>query len=213
MIIEPQIFDNIISVEEQDIILEYMESNYKKWGFNSYVSSKAVNPSSNLKFPGYSENLVKTKIYGEMLPILKKIEANVCEKLSLRFLQNDRYKLNCFPPIEQHTTNELYRNIHFDMLNDHIVLLYYANDSDGDTLLFKNKRGYDSSSNKKTMYEANNGIFDNIELIKSVTPKKGNILMFDGKLLHCAGWPSKHNRYNVNFNISIDNGNTIKSLI
>jgi len=212
MIIQTQILHNIISVEEQDILLNFMESNYKNWGFYSYVSSKLVNPKSNIKFPGYSHNIKKSKKYGEILPILKRIESNVCEKINLKFLQNDRYKLNCFPPNQNYRNDELYRNIHYDMLNNHIVFLYYVNDSDGDTLLFKNKRGYDSSSNTKTMIEASNGIFDNIELIDSITPKKGSVLVFDGKLLHCAGWPTKGNRYNVNFNISVDDKKT-KNLI
>jgi hypothetical protein len=213
MVIETQIFENIISVEEQDIVFDFMETDYENWVFSSYISSKMVNPKSNIKFPGYSCNINKEKKYDKILPIIKKIETNTCKKTGFKFLQNDRYKLNCFPPINGYNLDELYRNIHYDMLNEHIVLLYYVNDSDGDTLLFKNKRGYDSSSNTKTMIEANNGIFDNIELIETITPKKGSVSVFDGKLLHCAGWSKTHNRYNVNFNISIDNNQKKINLI
>ena len=214
MFVETQVFENVISTKEQDTILEFMESNHKNWHFYSYVSA-VFNPVSNVQFPGYTYNIEKSDAekFEKIFPILKKIESTVCEKINLKFLQNDRYKLNCQPPVGEYTTDELYRNIHYDRITEHVVLIYYANDSDGDTLLFKNKKGYDLVSNRLTMLEANEGKYENVELAQSITPKKGKAVVFDGKLLHCAGWSKVANRYVVNLNMVLDNNKKRTNLI
>ena len=51
------------------------------------------------------------------------------------------------------------------------VILYYVNDSDGDTLFFDNK--------------------DKLNIIKRVSPKKGRVVHFDNNKLH-ASWIHLH---------------------
>lgn len=63
--------------------------------------------------------------------------------------------------------------IHFDhKSNDFRSLLYYINDSDGDTIFF----------NKK------------LKEIKRVKPKKNTAVLFDSNLLHCGCNPIKSNK-------------------
>ena len=70
---------------------------------------------------------------------------------------------------------------HIDLNSPHWVCLYYINDSDGDTVFFKD--------DMKTE-------------IKRVPPKKGRIAFFDGSIYH-AGTPSETNsRAVVNFNFT-----------
>ena len=59
--------------------------------------------------------------------------------------------------------------IHTDLKFPHWVCLYYVNDSDGDTIFYKNDR--------KTE-------------IKRVSPKKGRIVFFNGDIPHDGGVPS-----------------------
>jgi hypothetical protein len=68
--------------------------------------------------------------------------------------------------------------IHTDVNIPHWVCLYYVDDSEGDTILFKD--------DKKT-------------IIKRVTPKKGRIVFFDGSIPHCSSRPSNKTRTIVNF--------------
>ena len=70
-------------------------------------------------------------------------------------------------------------DIHIDLPWDHLVCLYYINDSDGDTVLFEDDR--------KTIRE-------------QITPKKGRALFFDGAIPHCSTRPKDNVRAIINFN-------------
>lgn len=74
-----------------------------------------------------------------------------------------------------------YARPHTDFGTPHWVVLYYVNDSDGDTVFFDN----------------------NNNIIKRVTPKKGRIVLFNGNILHSGGIPKENPRCVINFNIAI----------
>ena len=75
--------------------------------------------------------------------------------------------------------------IHRDMIEKHIVCLYYVNETDGDTLFYSRKR---------------NGQ-DYGEITQRITPQKGRVVIFDGSIFHCSSPPTKNVRININFDI------------
>ena len=68
---------------------------------------------------------------------------------------------------------------HTDLTYPHLVCLYYVNNSDGDTILFKD--------DKKTE-------------IKRISPKKGRCVFFDGSIPHCGSRSEVSTRAILNFN-------------
>ena len=68
---------------------------------------------------------------------------------------------------------------HVDCNFPHTVVLYYLNNSDGDTVFF-DKQG---------------------NVSQRVSPKKGRVLVFDGTIYHGGGIPKKYPRSVVNFDI------------
>ena len=81
---------------------------------------------------------------------------------------------------------------HVDFYAPHHSLLYYVNDSDGDTV-FYNERFKGDTNMRKFSVE------------KRITPKKGKAVLFEGDHYHSAGIP-KHTlrRLVINLNYRID---------
>ena len=62
---------------------------------------------------------------------------------------------------------------------DHFVILYYVNNSDGETVLFKKNKFW-----------------------KKITPKQGRVLIFNGDIKHAAGCPIDNQvRAVININV------------
>ena len=76
-------------------------------------------------------------------------------------------------------TKRSYNEPHVDLPYKHTVVLYYVNDADGDTVFFDK---------------------DN-RVVRSVSPKKGRVILFDGALYHGGGIPKNGPRCIVNFDI------------
>jgi NAD+--asparagine ADP-ribosyltransferase len=64
---------------------------------------------------------------------------------------------------------------HVDMTIPHMVLLYYVNDSDGDTIIFHQKH----SSDQDPVLTVN----------RSISPKAGSAILFDGLTYHSSASP------------------------
>ena len=69
-------------------------------------------------------------------------------------------------------------NIHVDYKIPHLVLIYYVNTVDGDTLIYEDNK-----------------------IIEKVTPKRGRCLMFNGSLQHTSTSPALGPRIIINNNI------------
>ena len=81
-----------------------------------------------------------------------------------------------------HNTDQKNYEPHTDLPYKHMVVLYYVNDADGDTVFFDN---------------------NNNNIIKSVSPKKGRAVSFDGSILHGGGIPTKGPRCIVNYDLDV----------
>lgn len=105
-------------------------------------------------------------------------------KISDRLL---RAKANLMPKV--YADNDMMHNTpHVDDLIPHWVLIYYVNDSDGDTFIF-NETGTQMDVSSITIQHR-------------VTPKQGRIVIFDGKYLHAGMHPTVADfRSVINFNI------------
>jgi hypothetical protein len=83
---------------------------------------------------------------------------------------------------------------HVDLNRDHLVLLYYVLDSDGDTILI------DKQLNSENTKEYDVHVKD-YEVLAKVTPKQGRAIIFDGRYYHTAEQPKANMRCVINFNI------------
>ena len=114
------------------------------------------------------------------LPILWFLE----QKTGIKFLDINRIKINLLTP--NNTTEDNYAPPHYDVPDPGWVsMVYYINDSDGDTKIFD-----------KYVAQRNT----DLKVIGTSTPKAGNAVIFDSNRCILVGNPIKFpNRYVINF--------------
>lgn len=71
--------------------------------------------------------------------------------------------------------------------------IYYISDSDGDTILFNEFYKNTVDTSRKTIY-------------KTITPKKGRLVMFDGTRYHTNTWSTQKERVLLNINFEQTQG-------
>jgi hypothetical protein len=87
----------------------------------------------------------------------------------------------------------------------HVVFLYYVKDSDGDTVILKNK--FQINKDAETSLDSSLEDKSNIEILERVTPKQGRVVVFDGAHYHAAGIPKKCERIVLNFDVFVNSIN------
>jgi hypothetical protein len=184
-----KIFDNLLSLdEEQKIVKCFLDKSFPYFFLNNSVTDDILNNFKNKNLNIKENNMFVHTFYNEN----KKISNNChlvdflynkfCEKTNLKFKSILRCRLNL--QNKQLLKFKNYFNTpHIDSDISHKVLLYYPNDTDGDTLIFNN----------------------NFEIIKRVEPKKGRFLLFEGHNYHAACVPVENEiRLAVNFDLLYD---------
>ena len=137
-------------------------------GFGSTLYNPIDNVNEKLTF------LLLTPFY----VLLNKLNLVLFELINVRsFLQIP--STNTSKTLRPHTDHDI----------PHLVFLYYANDSDGDTIFYE--------QDQKTE-------------ITRVSPKKGRAVIFDGSIPHSGSTPTKNERIAININFSVINFNTLQ---
>ena len=85
------------------------------------------------------------------------------------------------------TFGDYYNVPHVDDEQPHKTMIYYVNDADGDTVIFKERFSGILNYSKKTIE-------------KSVSPKKGKAVIFDGLRYHTGSVPTQGHRILININ-------------
>ncbi len=140
---------------------------------------------------GYSRTIFAGgEIYEkEIMPWCLHVLDSTLDKAGIQMDELHRIQINLL----YRNTDPLYKEgmwttAHIDEDKDHTVLLYYVNDSDGDTFLFNEKRNEEFS--------------EFTELVR-VTPKAGSALLFNGQHFHSASNPiNSIKRLAINFNFT-----------
>lgn len=162
MIDDIYVFDNIIDKNHQK---HYQNLLFKKirWKFEVDVT----NPKNEQRRPGFSYVYMKDgviyKYHDHMMDLLNA----ACDKIN--FKREDCLQGRSFLQLPLNLKDRSLDAPHIDADRDHLVILYYVNDSDGDTLLFNDK----------------------LDIIRRVKPKKGRMLLFEGNTLHTSSHPTK----------------------
>ena len=187
-----KILDNIIPKKQQEEIKNFMYGKTFPWYFVSDITHLDNQHQSR---PGHFHLMVdKGKTNSDYISEIKKISDSVNKKIKKKL---QMYQVRSFLQLP---LNEklLYSDSkhredtpHIDIEQPHTVFLYYVNDADGDTVI------YDYVS--KNVKDVPN--YEDIKMVKKITPKQGRVVVFDGMTWHSSTQPTKGPRCIVNFDM------------
>jgi hypothetical protein len=195
MIKNYHIFDDILNKGEQKILYDYVKSNDIEWKVRENITGQYGGLAETHKFPAKVHSKPECK-NEEIKRIIDSIELIVAKKLNLEFIKNYRWKINWTEPIGDYNPMDL---LHCDVITEHIAMVYYINDSTGDTCIYNNINGNTAETYQENF---NNVDYNLYSLLANVTPKMGRCLVFDGKLAHFGNYPFKGDRFIINFNFA-----------
>lgn len=185
------ILDDVISLETQDKIESTMLGNKFPWFYSKDME---------YDFVGFElDNMVASTGFNhafyynnrQLSPHLNLVYSVLTQFLASQNMEIDkliRCKANLTTP-QRPFSSELHNIPHVDDILDHYVLLYYTNDSDGDTVFFNEK--FEKWLTKPTV-------------MQKVSPKKGRVVFFHGDRYHCASNPVSNDvRVIINYNFTV----------
>ena len=200
------IFDDLISKEDQKILNDYVKNSNIEWVSVENITGEYGGKKETHKFPAKVHPKPKCK-NEEINRIIDNIELNVAKKLNLEFIKNYRWKINWTIPIGEYNPMDL---LHCDGIRDHIAMIYYINDSTGNTCIYNNINGNTAEAFQKNYVNTD---YNSHYLLTSISPKMGRCVVFDGKLAHHGNYPSNGDRFIINFNFAAKSENVQNSLI
>jgi len=187
------ILDDVIPKVQQDKIESLLLGHRTSWVYMHDIALSKEDMARNgitQRTPGmasyFNDELIKYHnkfMFDEM----KIIAHAAAEKINfpLKKILASRSFLH-FPTREE--LHKKYDNVHVDHTFDHLVCLYYVNDTDGDTVLFKSFHG-----DKVRL--------STIEEYQRVSPKKGRCILFNGTRFHSSTPPTKDIRCIANYTL------------
>jgi len=188
------IFDDIISESDKNKLEEYVKLSNLKWNYQHNITGQ-YGGTDSLELPA---NVLKGIDITDtiILNIINSIKFNLLNKLNMEFEKDYRYKINWTTPISE---NYDFKNlIHVDMDVAHIAIVYYINDTDGNTVFLNNKKGNSAESHQNNFKGIN---LDDFEIVNRIPPKKGRAVIFDGNIYHYGEYPTITDRFIINFDL------------
>lgn len=169
---------NILSKKESDLFLK--NTIYNKF-FPWYYLHDSADAKKKDNFFNYSwvhGLIVDGKINSPFFKLFEKNIFNILKKFKVEDKNIIRIRLGKTVSIGKKYIN----NPHIDQQKEHYTILYYLNNSDGDTYFYKN---------------------DGKTLINKITPEQNKAVLFDGLTWHASSKPIK-NMYRIVLNINLE---------
>ena len=179
-----QVIDNVISEKYSELIFD--EFAKLPWTF---VPDISFGSQAKRNVPGFSHsfylheefnNKEKKTIQSEKYSLIQPLLLEAFNKLNFNANLNNVFRSRARLTLDRPELSEQDRidNIHVDYKIPHLVLIYYVNTVDGDTLIYEDNK-----------------------IIERVSPKRGRCLLFNGSLQHTSTSPALGPRIIINNNI------------
>jgi hypothetical protein len=189
-----KIIDDFLEPPYLKLIQDSFNKNFP-WYYLDNISTPDV---SNITSFGFYHILVFDKKFtnSKFVPLFEKLIFKMLEATQLKTILKVRADMTMF------SKDKTIHVPHIDLLqdvdgvsNNHISAIFYVNDSDGDTVIFNER--------KHTTEDLTPNIND-LTIKERITPKQNRFVMFSGSHIHTGHSPSNHkNRILINANFDI----------
>jgi hypothetical protein len=174
----PWIYDHAPAYGDTKLDYDFIKNDENIISLNFGVFRHAVFRDKKIISPFYDLYLSNLK---SVIEKKFKVEVESFERIYLNFSTPTGTKTEKYgvPHIDERTTNTK-------------IVIYYINDTDGDTVVFDEYYNDRINSEKKTISQR-------------ITPKKSRAVMFDSTRYHSTSWPSENTRriININFHVKV----------
>lgn len=174
-----RVIDNVISEKYSQFLFEEIVK--LKWTFVPNLSYSENNSTDNCGFSynfflakNLSSDNIEKKL--EEYHYIKPLLLDAFEKFGLNVGVENVVRCRARLTVQKH--QEIIEDKHNDYSFPHLVLIYYINTTDGDTVLFEKD-----------------------QIVERVSPKRGRCILFDGNILHASSSSTLSPRIVLNTNI------------
>ena len=187
--------DNVIPKDYQDFIEEFVKTEIP-WFYLSDISGTGKtfkdpnwHPSNGFYHLAAIDGVINSEFFRDKFN-LESLIVMLAKEFNVDIKELLRTKLNLTTPIPGYKSNN-FCSPHTDIPDrKHYVMLYYINDSDGDTIFFEKPND---------MYN------EDLIITHRVTPQKGRCVLFDGSIYHTQSNPiHTPARFNININVVLN---------
>ena len=196
------VFDDIIEKPYQELIKETLiggdgsptvdniDEDFP-WYYTSDVTDNSHEGPFQGRF-GFGHEYVTTEegVISNFHNLFLGLIKNSCKKLKIKKV--DVLQGRSFLSTPTNIPREDVDTPHYDMDSPHFVMLYYVNDSDGDTLIYNEKTKFSSCLPDEGM---------KFTLKKQISPKQGRVVLFNGAHWHTAQQSNHNLRCIVNYDL------------
>lgn len=199
----PIILDDLIGEELQNQIEDAMFDCNWKFNMDNTIQIDAqsigkkyrefLNPFKYNISPSITANLQKNqKTFKLFNPIIEK----TCDNINFNLEKISRC-IAGIQGVQVIRKNSKMCGVHINQIIPHLVLLYYVNDSNGETILF-NENVIGNQNNCQLHFWQDE---HNFSIDYKILPKKGRILLFDGRTYHSASSPTEGIRCTITLDL------------
>ena len=169
------VLDDVISENQANFI----ESAVKgvKYG---YLHNVTNNEDLSVYQPGFVHYIFgDDQILSDLFGLTAGLTFQFADRAGLNFSKLKYTRLYLQLPV---LVNNQATAMHRDIIDDHIIFLYYVNDTEGPTVIYNKVSNYDTD----------------VKILTEVHPRKGRGLFFNGKYFHSATPPKTTSRFVIN---------------
>jgi hypothetical protein len=190
------IIDDIVSLETQEKIKNTLLGDSFPW---FYVDDVTISDEISENTPAMKHYYrVDYKTNSQFYSLVEDIGDKGAELYGFDYTNVSQVRSFLQFPLNPNWRKVFVDKLHIDSTSDHLVVLYYVLNSDGDTIIVNKKMEFEEHIPNDVPTDLK---YTDYEVLHRITPKQGRAVIFNGKYYHTAEQPTNGIRCVINFNL------------